>query len=326
MSRRRLFSIRSICIATLCIAIAVAVSCAAVLVYQALIVPRNTEQSISEYRNIRQEMPDPTELQTPSASDSEPQITPDNTPSQYSESDMLPVFKEMYTINNDIIGWLNIPSVDVDHPVFYTPENQNYYLNRAPDGTRSSTGSLFMSKGSEINPQANVLVIYGHKMRNGTMFGKLTRYKKLETLVSNPTFTFDTLYEQGTWKIIAAATTSIDMDANDFYYLRNSYASEEEFYDFLKKLRMRSLFIIDDDGSYEDRYLILSTCDATHFKNQRFIVVARRLRSDETTDMSSCRYIVNDMPLMPLEYYARTGNKKPSDDDLWEHYTLFYGE
>lgn len=293
-----------------------------------------THSSTQPPTNNPSATPNGTPTITPDGSDN-PQPTPDNTnPSTQTpiptETDRptLPAFERLIQTNKDIAGWLIVEGIGVNHPVFYTPNNQNYYLYRAPDGSHSSQGSLFMSTGSEINPQAQVLVIHGHNMHvSGRMFGRMTKFKSYDFMKNNRTFRFDTIYQEGDWKIIGIVTASVDMGANDFYYPKNNYANEEEFQDFLYKLRVRSLYQIEDDTRFDDKIVILSTCDRTDFgKNQRLLIFARRLREGESIyDVTSSMYHKNNTPLMPVEWYRKHNKSKPSEQTLLENYERFYG-
>ena len=102
-------------------------------------------------------------------------------------------FADLYTANNDFIGWLTIPGTEVDYPVMHTPSDEEFYLKRDFNKEKSSSGTLFLAaKCDALLPSDNV-VIYGHNMKAGTMFHDLLKYETEDFYKEHKTFRFDTL-------------------------------------------------------------------------------------------------------------------------------------
>lgn len=183
-----------------------------------------------------------------------------------------------------------------------------------------------MSLGSEIMPQAQVLLIYGHNARTSmTMFARITDLHDMELVRQNAFFSFDTLYEQGIWKIIAVLPASINIDINNFDYLKNTFHNDEEFNAFIYQIRTRSLFRIADEPTNDDNFVILSTCDKRDFgRPQRLLVVARKVREGETVD--SYHIEKNPLVMYPVEWYQKYGKQQPSHEAIRRNYEQFYGE
>ena len=100
-----------------------------------------------------------------------------------------------------------------------TPGDNEYYLRRGFDRFYAVGGTLFLDERCSVSadaPTANWL-IYGHNMRDGSMFGQLVRYRDEDFYKAHPTFTFDTLYEGGTWQVVAAVDTALGADALPYY-------------------------------------------------------------------------------------------------------------
>ncbi len=100
-----------------------------------------------------------------------------------------------------------------------TPGDNEYYLRRGFDRFYAVGGTLFLDQRCSVSadaPTANWL-IYGHNMRDGSMFGQLVRYRDEDFYKAHPTFTFDTLYEGGTWQVVAAVDTALGADALPYY-------------------------------------------------------------------------------------------------------------
>ena len=294
------------------LALAVMLVSAGVLIYELVIIPGQSHKSIQDFQSI---------YSRPNTSSSE--TVNEEDPS------VLPEFLPLIEKNADTAGWLTIPNTTIDNPVFWTPDNQNYYLRRDADGNDNKLGSLFLSAGSTLQPQAQVMVAYGHNMEdNDEMFGQLLKFKKLDFLKENPTFTFDTKYRRGEWKIIAVCRGSVAArDEGSFVYYNTSYSDEESFNAFIRNARTRSLFHIDDDVNYSDSLLVFSTCEY-NFWGDRFVVIARKLREGESaSSVATGKYEVNPVILMPDSYYALgyIHETAPSQETVDAAYEKFYG-
>ena len=289
-----------------------------------VIEPGRNKKGLEEYREMRptaSSRTNPVSSAPPAESKTESGAETESAPAE-----ILPSFAELYAANPDIGGWLTIPDTELDHPVFYTPMNQNYYLARDPDGSPNKYGSLFLSSFSTLDPQAQVLVMYGHNMENDDlMFGQLNAYKKLSFLKEHPTFTFDTVYREGEWKVIAVARASTN-ELNIFPYNCTQYDTDEEFYAFIRQARLQSMYHIDDDVTPSDSLLVMSTCDYLYF-GDRLVIVARRLRDGEGA-VDTARYEVNNLMLWPATYYtlSYTTGTRPGNEALANAYRDFYGE
>lgn len=303
------------------VALAVMLGSGGMLVYELVIIPGQSHKSIQGFQDIYSRPSTPSQQPTPTESDavSVPEADPT----------VLPEFAPLLEKNDDIAGWLTIPNTSVDFPVFWTPENQNYYLRRDADGNSNKLGSLFLSAGSTLQPQAKALVVYGHNMEdNDEMFGQLLKYKKLAFLKENPVFAFDTKYRRGEWKIIAVCRGSVaPRDEGAFYYYNTDYGTKASFDDFIRNARTRSLFRIDDDVNFDDSLTVFSTCEY-NFWGDRFVIIARKLRAGESADsVSTANYAVNPVVLMPDSYYALDYIREtaPSKEAINRNYEAFYG-
>ena len=120
--------------------------------------------------------PDPTTIPTP-------QPTPEATATPTPEPTPTPVpavenpYRDSFLANKDMAAWLQIPGTTVDYPVMWTPEDENYYLYRAFDGSENKNGSLILDTDSCLDPLTTNLIIHGHNMRSGAMFGNLLKYE-----------------------------------------------------------------------------------------------------------------------------------------------------
>lgn len=223
----------------------------------------------------------PTEGTGPTEPSTEPptESTEPSAPTEPTEPTILPEYQALYNLNKDLVGWINIPGTNIDYPVMQTPNRKDYYLYRNFDKEWSSWGSIYVREECDVFGPSDNVVIYGHRMKDKTMFYHLeNNYKKKAYWQEHQTFSFDTLYERHTYQIIAAF--NVDVNANEFfaYHLFNDAANEEEFNEFMKTVHSLQLYDTGLTAQYGDKLLTLSTCrNNTYYNNQRFVVVAKRI-------------------------------------------------
>lgn len=208
------------------------------------------------------------------------QIEPGNV--QDNSDNFLPVeesptnpYAELALVNSDFAAWIRIPETEVDYPVMFTPSEPEYYLRRAFDKTDSQSGTPFVGAGASLD--SSCFIIYGHNMKNGTMFGSLENYRDPAFWAENKIFTLDTLDEQRVYEIFSVVETEIlAADIVEFqYYHYVGDLSELRFFELIEKLQEQALYNTQIDLDYGDQIVILSTC-SYHAENGRLIVAAKR--------------------------------------------------
>lgn len=172
-------------------------------------------------------------------------------------------FELLKEINPQVIGWLYLPGTGISYPVVQG-ENNTYYLDHLFDGKQNSAGCLFLDCQCEGFTGKNS-VIYGHDMKNGTMFASLKNYENQEYYEMYPLFYLITEDGIQTVDVFSAYVTEIDTDA---WWL--TFSSEKEYEAWLKHLVSRSCFQSKVTPSSSDQVITLSTCDST-FENARFV-------------------------------------------------------
>lgn len=187
--------------------------------------------------------------------------------------DYAPVFQ----LNQSTVGWIKIDGTSVDYPVLQT-SNNDYYLNHNFDQEEDNNGSIYLDKDCSIYPRSQNLILYGHNMKSGKMFGTLKKFKDEEFYKEHNTFTFDTIYEKGTYQIIFVFNEVIhnETEVAFKYYQFISANSEDEFNSYMNDMAAMSLYDTGVSASYGDALLTLSTCDYTK-DSDRFVVVAKRI-------------------------------------------------
>ena len=181
-------------------------------------------------------------------------------------------YAELYSLNNDFIGWLKIDGTGIDYPVMQSRNNPNYYLKHNFNKEYSRFGVPYMQE--DCNLQSDNIVIYGHNMKNKSMFNELTQYKDKDFYNAHKYITFETMSESRTYEIIAAFKTVAYSENGFKYYNFVNANTEEEYETYIEKCRSLSFYDTGVDTEYSDKLITLSTCDYSQ-NNGRFVVVAK---------------------------------------------------
>ncbi len=192
--------------------------------------------------------------------------------------EVLEDYKTLLNMNKDLIGWLKIADINIDYPVMQTNDN-TYYLNHNFDKKTDKNGCLFLDYQCDVINRNTNLIIYGHNMLSGNMFGNLDKYSSEEYYKEHPKFEFDTIYEKGAYEIVYVFRSKIynEDDVVFKYYQFLDVQSELEFNSNMAEMKKISLYDTGITPEYGDELLTLSTCDYQE-DNGRFVVVARKIK------------------------------------------------
>ena len=140
-------------------------------------------------------------------------------------------------------------------------------------------GCLYVKEIADVNTPCTNFIIYGHNMKDGSMFGNLDLYQEPEYYQKHPLITFSTLYEERSYQILAVFLSQVYLEDEDVfkYYQFYQADTEEEFEDFYDNVRELSIYDTGVTAEFGDTFLTLSTC-SSHVENGRFVVVAKRIR------------------------------------------------
>lgn len=182
--------------------------------------------------------------------------------------------QELYNINTDFIGWLEIENTNMNYPVMQTGEDRkDYYLYKNFYKEYSQMGTPYIAEFCNVQESDN-LIIYGHHINSNKMFGELEKYKKKSFYEEHKKIKFNTIYENAEYEIIVVFKT-IAHTGFEYYKFYNAN-SEQEFNTFIKKCKELSFYNIDETAKYGDKLITLSTCEYSN-KNGRLVVVAKRI-------------------------------------------------
>ena len=191
---------------------------------------------------------------------------------------ILKKYETLYNKNRKLIGWLKIEGCDIDYPVMQTSNNE-YYLDHNYNQEYDKNGSLFLDKDCDAAFPNDNMIIYGHHMKSGKMFGNLNYYSKESFWEDNKEFTFDTIYETGTYAVMYVFRSKIYSEEEIVfkYYQFIDATSENEFNSNMEEMANMSLYDTGVTASYGDRLITLSTCDSSE-EDGRFVVVAKKIK------------------------------------------------
>ena len=161
----------------------------------------------------------------------------------------------------------------------YTPDRPEYYLRRAFDGSYAISGTPFLEEN--CFPGCGNTILYGHNMKDGSMFASVLSYADQAFWEEHPVIQFDTLEEEGSYEVLAAfyAQASTQRTQGTFpYYEYCDLREQERFEEYLSLVEESALYDTGVPAQYGDELLTLSTC-SYHVTNGRFVVVARRIES-----------------------------------------------
>lgn len=181
--------------------------------------------------------------------------------------------------NSDFIGWISIEDTKLDFPVMYAPNNKDFYLRHDFNKEYSVYGVPYLDEKTTLgaNDQSENLVIYGHNMKTGTIFGCLTGYKEASYYRQHPYVQFDTVYGDGTYEVFAAFSIDVAADTS-FVYNQYVDMDEETYNAYVEEVISRSDVDTGIRPVYGEQLLTLSTCEYSS-DNGRYVVVARRVDS-----------------------------------------------
>ena len=190
---------------------------------------------------------------------------------------VLEKYKNLFSQNKSLIGWIKIDDTNIDYPVMQTVNNE-YYLDHNYNQQYDKNGSIFLDKDCDITNPGTNMIIYGHHMKSGKMFGNLKLYSNKSYYDEHPIIQFDTIYEEGRYQIMYVFRSRIyNEDEIVFkYYQFFDVATPEEFDSNMSEMAKLSLYDTGVTATYGDKLITLSTCDNSE-QDGRFVVVAKKI-------------------------------------------------
>ena len=213
----------------------------------------------------------------PSSADPE-QTLPEETTAP-TEDPTKGMYDALYEMNSDIVGWIQIHGTELNYPVMQTEVgNENFYLERDFEGNVSKHGCIYADEECDVNKPSDNITMYGHNMKDGSMFAALNAYVEKSAWEYNPTISFNTLTEIHDYKIFAVFRTTATLGKGFNYHQFIDAANEEEFNEFVATCKQLAYYETGETPVYGDKLICLSTCEYTHpDQNGRLVVAAYRI-------------------------------------------------
>ena len=188
---------------------------------------------------------------------------------------ILPEYAALYEQNHDLFGWLRIDDTPINYPVMHTPDEPQYYLRRAFDKSDAQSGTPFLD--AACYEGCGNYILYGHHMKNETMFGTLPKYADKEYWEQHGTICFDTLYEHGEYEVIAAFYGKAVAEGSPGfrYYQYTDLTDPDLFTEYMEQVSAAAIYDTGLPADYGDDLVTLSTC-SYHTTDGRFVVVAKK--------------------------------------------------
>lgn len=182
-----------------------------------------------------------------------------------------PEFDALLEENGDVVGWLAIDDTNIDYPILQSADNQDY-LTRDFNKEESMGGSIFLDYRNDIDSNDRNTIVYGHRMKDGSMFQHLTKFLDEEFFDSHRTFDVETLNHTYEAEIFAVFETT-----TDFYYIQTDFESDAKYEQLLTEAKDKTEFDTGVDLSADDNIITLSTCDYELDADEGRLVVQAKL-------------------------------------------------
>lgn len=194
-------------------------------------------------------------------------------------NELIEKVKELQNENEDIKAWIKINDTNVNYPVVQANDN-DYYLYRNYKKENSNYGSIFIDSNSNIeNPNSNI-IMYGHNMKDGSMFKDLLKYSDKEYFNNHKYIEFVTNTSSSTYEIIAVFKSRIfyKNEKNVFrYYQCTNLNNEQDYNYYVNNCKELSLYDTGVNAEYGEQIITLITCEYSS-ENGRMVVVAKKAK------------------------------------------------
>ena len=225
---------------------------------------RGTE-SYSEISDLAQSI---RENSTAEADTSEDDAS-DEAETQEEDTYYLELYEAMVSQNADYVGWITIADTNIDYPIVQCDDN-SYYLSHSFYGEELTSGTLFVDCSISEGMEAKHVIVYGHNMKNMSMFAHLKKFRNEEFYLEHKTFEVWTATGAYTYEIFAVYVTDPDSDTYTI-----GFGDDEVFMDYIEKMQSQSIYDTGVTVDITDKIITLSTCVNSNV--DRLVVQARRI-------------------------------------------------
>ena len=202
---------------------------------------------------------------------------PINPPTEPTVQTILPEYQPFFDQNPDLVGWIKVPDTKINYPVLQSmPDNKDYYIDHDFYHRPRGAGAIYVRETCDVFQPSDNVTIYGHHMKDMSMFAGLDYYANKSWWETHQTFTFDTIFEHHTYQVMGIFRTSANVGEGFSYHQFENAANEKEFDLFVETVKALSLYDTGVTAEYGDKLICLSTCEYS-MNNGRLVVVAKRI-------------------------------------------------
>lgn len=203
-------------------------------------------------------------------------------------------FAQLYQANPHLVGWLSAGET-IDYPV--VQHDNAFYLDHDYFGNRDNNGTLFLNAANQLAPRDSILLIHGHNMKSGAMFGDLDAFRDCDYLSEHPIVTFRTIWDEQDvhYVPVAAFDASMTPGAEGYFNIgrirfefepaqdETTPPTSAELETYLAQIRQLSFWTSPVEADSTDRFIALVTCSYSH-DNGRMLLLCRQLREGESPE------------------------------------------
>lgn len=206
------------------------------------------------------------------------EINSEETESGREEEYALSGYENLLKINPQVLGWIAVPGTQLSFPLLQGEDN-DFYLHHDIYGQASRYGAIFADYRADLYGGESNIIIYGHHMRNGSMFGSLKEYDNVSYYEEHPSFFLFLPEEEREYEIIAVLRNDIYSRKEEpfQYYDYARIETKEMFDEYCQGIKSHSLYDTGLTAEYGDELVTLCTCSYSG-RDQRLLVVGRRLQ------------------------------------------------
>lgn len=212
------------------------------------------------------------EEQAPANEAAEPANDSQDTSVSEDKKTILPRYYELLKVNSEVIGWIKVDGTRIDYPLLKHDDNE-YYLHTSIEGKKSKRGCVYMDFRNDSNLSDKNTLVYGHNMKDGSMFRDLVAYKKKSFFEAHRKILIDNLYEEGIWEVFSVYIVDANKET-----INIDYPDDTSFLNAMEGFKNRSMFETDTQIGKDDKIVTLVTC-SYETSNARTIVHAKYIGS-----------------------------------------------
>ena len=177
-------------------------------------------------------------------------------------------FDALRAINSDVIGWIYLEGTSINYPIVKAPDNDKY-LHTLFDGTAGDSGTIFTDSDTDDPFHQFNTIVYGHHMKNKTMFYDLNKFRDYDFLMEHDRF--ELILPDGKYHLEVAAFMRKKSDCKIY---TNNIVNENEKQSYISWINQNAMYTTNLAITPEDNLVILSTC-AIEAEDERYIVVGK---------------------------------------------------